>query len=50
MLEGQGCFKSGYLDGKASLEIIDFCQSPSKPKLYLYPNKELPKVLKKQYT
>jgi hypothetical protein len=48
MLEGQvAVLSSGYLDGKASLEIIDalrtvLCIAPIKT-VISYPNKELPK-------
>jgi hypothetical protein len=53
MLEGQvAVLSSGYLDGKASLEIIDALRSsalyrPDQNSYILYPNKELPKFLEK---
>jgi hypothetical protein len=48
MLEGQvAVLSSGYLDGKASLEIIDALKQcfyrPDQNSYILYPNKELPK-------
>jgi hypothetical protein len=54
MLEGQvAVLSSGYLDGKASLEIIDALRSsalyrPDQNSYILYPNKELPKFFRKK--
>jgi hypothetical protein len=53
MLEGQvAVLSSGYLDAKASLEIIDALRNsalyrPDQNSYILYPNKELPKFLEK---
>jgi hypothetical protein len=53
MLEGQvAVLSSGYLDAKASLEIVDALRNsalyrPDQNSYILYPNKELPKFLEK---
>ncbi|HSN48298.1 MAG TPA: hypothetical protein VLR29_06015, partial [Flavobacterium sp.] len=53
MLEGQvAVLSSGYLDAKASLEIVDALRKsalyrPDQNSYILYPNKELPKFLEK---
>jgi len=53
MLEGQvAVLSSGYLDAKSSLQIIDALRNsalyrPDQNSYILYPNKELPKFLKK---